>query len=92
MTNYNFDFNDDLYTSPYIDYDDEELLHKWWSIEGAEKINELSRQLRTLLNFKSNLIYVRFSESTISAKNSKSDIFNNLKDKMVNSTLELMPQ
>lgn len=90
MPNNKFDFNEVLYSSPYLNYDDEEILHEWLSIEGAEKINELSRQLRTFLNFKTNLIYIRFSESTISAGYSKSFMFYKLKDKLINSMLELI--
>ena len=90
MTNYKFDFNEDLYSSPYLDFDDKDPLYEWWSIEGAEKISELSRQLRTFLNFKANIIYARFSESTSSVNFSKNDMFNKLKDDMTNSVLELI--
>ena len=41
----------------------------WYETEGVRKINELSRQVRTLLNLKTNMIRYRFrSNSNISAK------------------------
>jgi len=36
---------------------------EWYSIEGSDRIGELSRQLRTFLNYKKSIIRFRFSES-----------------------------
>jgi hypothetical protein len=36
----------------------------WCSLEGSERINELSRQLRSFLNFKCETIRMRFSKSS----------------------------
>lgn len=41
----------------------------WYSLEGSERINELSRQLRSFLNFKCEIIRMRFSKSSRSEFN-----------------------
>jgi len=43
----------------------------WVSLEGSERINELSRQLRSFLNFKCEIIRMRFSKSSLLESNSK---------------------
>ncbi len=37
----------------------------WYAFEGSERINELSRQLRSFLNFKCESIRMRFSKSSV---------------------------
>jgi len=47
----------------------DEILLGWYEAEGVRKITELSRQVRSLLNLKTNMIRYRFrSNSNISAK------------------------
>lgn len=41
---------------------DSEFL-EWYSMEGSKRISELSRQLRTFLNYKSTIIRLRYSKS-----------------------------
>ena len=53
------DFNELTYLDEYIK---DEIL-EWYSIEGAERIKELSRQVRTFLNYRTSMIYLRFSRS-----------------------------
>ncbi len=53
------DFND----LSYLDENVDDQIIEWHSIEGAERIKELSRQLRTFLNYKASMIYLRFSRS-----------------------------
>lgn len=53
------DFNDLTYLDEYIE---DEIL-EWYSIEGVERIKELSRQVRTFLNYRTSIIYLRFSRS-----------------------------
>ena len=53
------DFNDLTYLDEYIE---DEIL-EWYSIEGVERIKELSRQIRTFLNYRTSMIYLRFSRS-----------------------------
>jgi hypothetical protein len=90
MKSYIIDFDEELYESPYLDYDDEDLLHEWYSIEGAERLNELSRQLRTFLNFKTSLIHLRFSKSVMSANYSDIERLNKRKNEIINSMLQLI--
>lgn len=49
--------------SPYLDYDEDNIFLEWYLIEGEDRIKELSRQLRTFLNYKKSIIYLRFSRS-----------------------------
>ena len=66
MTDTNFTFislEDSMYETPYLDDDIDDGILEWHSIEGAERIKELSRQLRTFLNYKTSMIYLRFSRS-----------------------------
>lgn len=46
----------------------------WCSLEGSERINELSRQLRSFLNFKCEIIRLRFSKSSRSESYRKEPI------------------
>lgn len=90
MKSYIIDFDEELYESPYLDLDDGDLLHEWYSIEGAERLNELSRQLRTFLNFKTSLIHLRFSKSVMSANYSDIEKLNKRKNEIINSMLQLI--
>lgn len=45
------------------EYEDDPIFLEWYFIEGFERINEISRQLQTFLNYKSALIRFRFSRS-----------------------------
>ena len=45
---------------PYFESDLEDIFLEWYEIEGVRKITELSRQVRTLLNYKTETIKYRF--------------------------------
>ena len=90
MKSYIIDFDEELYDSPYLDYDDDNILHEWYSIEGAERLNELSRQLRTFINFKTSLIHLRFSKFEISSNYSDIENLNKRKNETINSMLKLI--
>ena len=51
--------------SPYLEYDLDEIISKLYEIDGTEKIAELSRQIRTLMNYKSILMRIRFQYKKI---------------------------
>ena len=51
--------------SPYLEYDLDEIISKLYEIDGTEKIAELSRQIRTLMNYKSIIIRIRFQYKKI---------------------------
>ena len=53
----------------YIESEYEEIFNDWYEIEGARKIKELSRQLRTFFNYKTELIRYRFRSSPNLAEN-----------------------
>ncbi len=57
----NFNFN-----SQYIEFDSEDIPYSIYEIEGVSKITELSRQLRTFLNYKAATIHYRFQPKTVS--------------------------
>lgn len=42
----------------------EEMFNNWYEIDGAKKIKELSRQLRTFFNFKAEVIRSRFGPTS----------------------------
>lgn len=53
----------------YLDFEDYDIVPGLYEVEGVRKITELSRQVRSLLNLKTNTIRYRFrSNSNISAK------------------------
>lgn len=49
--------------SSVLEYEEDPVFLEWYSIEGFDRINEISRQLQTFLNYKSALILFRFSRS-----------------------------
>ncbi|MHA1748631.1 MAG: hypothetical protein ACTSYF_08340, partial [Promethearchaeota archaeon] len=52
------------YIDPYsLDYEENPEFLEWLSLEGSEKIDELSRQLRSFLNYKCAVIRLRYSKS-----------------------------
>ncbi|TES94730.1 MAG: hypothetical protein E3J90_11195 [Promethearchaeota archaeon] len=50
----------DFIEDPYIGTEFDEIFNDWYEIEGARKIKELSRQLRTFFNYKTEVIRYRF--------------------------------
>lgn len=59
----------DYIENDYVDSEYEDLFYDWYEIEGARKINELSRQLRTFFNYKMELTRFRFRSKSVSAEN-----------------------
>ncbi len=54
----------DSFSSPsLLETEDGSEFLEWCSMEGSERINELSRQLRTFFNYKNTIIRLRFSRS-----------------------------
>ena len=45
---------------PYLEEELEENFNEWYEIEGVWKIKELSRQIRTIFNYKSEVIKYRY--------------------------------
>lgn len=44
--------DDDFHDLPYLEYDEVNIYHEWYLLEGEQRISELSRQLRTFFNYK----------------------------------------
>ncbi len=64
----------------YLDFEDDDIVSGLYEVEGVRKINELSRQVRSLLNLKTNTIRCRFrSNSNISAKLKDEKFYENKK-------------
>jgi len=64
----------------YLDYEVDDLVLGLYETEGVRKITELSRQVRSLLNLKTNTIRYRFrSNSNISAKIQDVEFYENKK-------------
>ncbi len=53
----------------YIGSEYDDIFNDWYEIEGARKIKELSRQLRTFFNYKAEVIRYRFRPSPNLAEN-----------------------
>ncbi|TFG08900.1 MAG: hypothetical protein EU539_01140 [Promethearchaeota archaeon] len=56
------DFSDIIENISFLTYEKDYEFLEWYSIEGLNKINELSRQLQTFFNYKAAVIHYRFSE------------------------------
>jgi hypothetical protein len=61
----------------FIDDQTIKLISDWYEIYGVNKIAELSRQLRSLLNFKNHIIILRFGSFESSKKSVTSIIKKN---------------
>ncbi len=70
-----FDFFDSLNESSLLNIGDDSVFLEWILMEGSERIKELSRQLRTFLNFKFVLIRQRYSKSSIDNNKTISEIY-----------------
>jgi len=70
-----FDYCAPLNESSLLDIEDDSVFLEWISMEGSERINELSRQLRTFLNYKFVLIRQRYSKSLVNNKKTKNEMY-----------------
>ena len=74
----------------YIELKYEEIFSDWYEIEGARKIKELSRQLRTFFNYKAEVIRYRFRSSPIFTENDTNTLFYSQKQEIESVTGEFM--
>jgi hypothetical protein len=58
-----------IYKNPYLEFDSGENSHNSYEIYGINRINELSRQLRTFLNYKAATIQYRYHRKTSACYN-----------------------
>lgn len=78
--------DDDFYDEPYLEYEEENIFHEWYLIEGEERISELSRQLRTFFNYKQSIIRLKFSKPRNSIKNSHNKLIARYENDLINHT------
>jgi len=82
MTNY---IEDSYIGSEYYD-----IFNEWYEIEGARKIKELSRQLRTFFNYKTEVIRYRFRSTPNLAENDTNTKFLSRKQEIESLTREFI--
>lgn len=65
MTNKNnwYGIHDPFNNLSLLEYEEDSEFLEWYSMEGSERISELSRQLCTFFNYKSKIIRFRYSKS-----------------------------
>lgn len=73
---------------PYIESEYDDIFNDWYENEGVRKIKELSRQLRTFFNYKTELIRYRFRSSPIIVENYTNTKFFSQKQKIESITYE----
>lgn len=75
---------------PYLELESEELFLEWYKIEGVRNITELSRQVRTLLNYRTETIKYRFQSNNKTSINQTNTKFLNLKQKFESLALKFI--
>ena len=75
---------------PYLESEFEENFNDLYEIEGIKKIKELSRQLRTFFNYKTEVIRYRFRPNLIPTKNCANTKFFSQKQKIESFTYEFI--
>ena len=80
----------DYIEDPYIGSEYDDIFNEWYEIEGARKIKELSRQLRTFFNYKAEVIRYRFRPSPHLAENDTNTKFFTRKQEIESLTREFI--
>jgi len=80
----------DYIEDSYIGSEYDDIFKDWYEIEGARKIKELSRQLRTFFNYKTELIRYRFQSSPNFAENETNTKFYSRKQEIESLTREFI--
>lgn len=75
---------------PYLEEDLEDYFNEWYEIEVIKKIKELSRQFRTLFNYKSKVIKYRYRSTLLPAVNHANTTFLSQKQKIEALTSEFI--
>jgi len=74
---------DEFIIPSYLTYQEDPECLQWYNIEGKERINELSRQLRTYLNYKKASIRLICSDSNFSSDILKTDSVQKWEDRFL---------
>jgi len=80
----------DYIEDPYIGSEYDENFNEWYEIEGARKLKELSRQLRTFFNYKAEVIRYRFRPSPHLAENDTNTKYFSRKQEIESLTREFI--
>lgn len=83
-----FDDHEDYIT--IFEQSDNDYFSDWYSLEGNESLNELSRQFRTFFNYKYLIIRSKFSKINKSTKLTNNDKIFSCKSKMFNLSSQLI--
>jgi hypothetical protein len=83
-----FDDLEDYIT--FFEQSDDDYFSDWYSLEGNENLNELSRQFRTFFNYKYQIIRSKFSEINKSTKSTNSDRIFSCKNNIFNLSSQLI--
>ena len=74
----------------YIGSEYDDIFNEWYEIEGARKIKELSRQLRTFFNYKTEVIRYRFRPTPNLAENDTNTKYFSRKQEIESLTREFI--
>lgn len=74
----------------FFEQSDDDYFSDWYSLEGNENLNELSRQFRTFFNYKYQIIRSKFSEITKSTESTNNDRVFSYKNNMFNLSSQLI--
>ena len=72
----------DYYDDSYVEDREDEIFCKWFEVDGVNTIKELSRQLRTFLRYKEEVIKNRYRSSLSQSLNRDISLFLNQKQKL----------
>lgn len=73
-----------------LDFKEDSEISEWYSIIGSEKIRELSRQLRTSINYKSSVVRIRFSIGNDNENSQESDSINILQNSLLSLSSQII--
>ena len=74
----------------FFEQSDDDYFSDWYSLEGNENLNELSRQFRTFFNYKYQIIRSKFSEITKSTESTNTDRIFSCKNNIFNLSSQLI--
>ena len=74
----------------FFEQSDDDYFSDWYSLEGNENLNELSRQFRTFFNYKYQIIRSKFSEITKSTESTNNDRVFSCKNNIFNLSSQLI--
>ena len=74
----------------YLDNENDDNFLNWYNIKSVQTISELSRQVRTLLNYRAAFIYQSFRSKSLNYTNSTNKKFQESKIKFESLALEFL--